>query len=109
MSACVCPCITFGRNADRVEHLQRTSNPHPDPFGVSCSDSCCMYAACLPFCGAACGIQAQNRRAVRERYGIEGHIVKDCFASTCCYSCELTQESEQIALEEGQWAELSDV
>ncbi|KAK0199919.1 PLAC8 family-domain-containing protein [Desarmillaria ectypa] len=102
--ACFCPCITFGRNTDRIEHLQKTGNPHPDPFGGSCSDSCCMYAACIPFCGTACGIQAQNRRAVRERYGIDGNIVKDCFASTCCYPCQLTQESRQIALEERQWA-----
>ncbi|KAK0495554.1 PLAC8 family-domain-containing protein [Armillaria luteobubalina] len=109
VSACFCPCITFGQNADRIEHLQRTNDPHPDPFGGSCSDSCCIYAACLPFCGTACGIQAQNRRAVRGRYGIDGHIVKDCFVSTCCYSCELTQESRQIALEERQWAQLSDV
>ncbi|KAK0450379.1 PLAC8 family-domain-containing protein [Desarmillaria tabescens] len=109
VSACFCPCVAFGQNADRVDHLQRTSNPHPDPFGLCCSDSCCMYVACIPFCGVACGIQAQNRRAVRERYGIEGNIVTDCFASTCCYPCQLTQESRQIALEERQWTEMSHV
>ncbi|KAG7440564.1 PLAC8-domain-containing protein [Guyanagaster necrorhizus] len=106
VSACFCPCITLGRNIDRYDHLQTTGYPHPDPFGRSCSAPCCAHAACIPCCGVACAFQAVYRGEIRERYGIDGSVIEDCFASTCCYPCQLTQESRQISLEERQWTEM---
>jgi Cys-rich protein (TIGR01571 family) len=40
------------------------------------------------------------RKNVRERYNIEGGKVEDCCIAFCCTSCDLTQVSRELELEE---------
>jgi hypothetical protein len=40
------------------------------------------------------------RTSIRERYNIQGGGCTDCWTALCCSSCELTQASREIGLEE---------
>ena len=94
-----CPCIVYGRNKARIEHLYEEERVHPKRGGT-CSVDCVVHA-CLTFCLFGWAIQVPNRAAVRRRYAIEGDCVGDCAAAFFCSSCELAQESREIDLEEG--------
>ena len=48
-------------------------------------------------------LQIRTREEVRERYGIRGDAIGDCFASWCCRPCTLTQERREIELEENSF------
>ena len=49
-------------------------------------------------------LQIRTREEVRERYGIRGDAIGDCFASWCCRPCTLTQERREIELEENSFS-----
>lgn len=49
--ACWCPCIVYGQNKTRVEHLETQGYPHPEG-GDSCGGDCwlhCLLTACVGF------------------------------------------------------------
>lgn len=41
-----CPCITYGQNKTRLDHLQRNGYPHPDG-GESCGVDCLVHGALM--------------------------------------------------------------
>ncbi|KAH8085981.1 PLAC8-domain-containing protein, partial [Cristinia sonorae] len=99
LTAWCCPCIVWGQNKTRLEHLERTGQPHPDG-GESCGSDCMLHLL-LDVCGGWGWVLAVvSRGDSRERYSIEGNAFKDFFAAWCCHACELTQESREIELEE---------
>ncbi|CAK5272335.1 unnamed protein product [Mycena citricolor] len=97
--ACFCPCIYYGKNRQRLAHLTNKGTPHPD--GGSCCSGMCWAHCCLTsFGGWGFILQCLNRGDTRERYGIEGGGCGDCCASFWCASCDITQVSREIELEE---------
>merc|ERR1712088_1214945 len=51
----------------------------------------CIGFLLLPTC-----IAAIQRQQVRNKYAIEGTIVKDCLLSWCCLACVLCQSARQV-------------
>jgi len=100
MSSSFCPCVTYGRNQKRLEHLNAYGYPDPKHGGSCCSGSCCGHACLTLTCGLGWIMQMMNRGAVRSRYSISGGGCTDCLASVFCSCCELTQERREIELEE---------
>ncbi|KAG8755061.1 hypothetical protein FRC14_004390 [Serendipita sp. 396] len=102
MTCCVatwCPCITYGQNKTRFEHLEQQGYPHPSG-GESCGSDCllhCLLTSCL---GAGWVLQIGSREKIRDRYKIEGGLMGDCCLSFCCNPCTLTQESRELEQEE---------
>ncbi|KAJ7102896.1 PLAC8 family-domain-containing protein [Mycena epipterygia] len=97
--ACWCPCVVYGKNKQRVSHLNNRSSPDPDG-GSCCSGSCWAHLFLNSFFGAGFILQCINRGEVRGRYGVEGGGCGDCCASFWCGPCDLTQVSREIELEE---------
>lgn len=102
-----CPCIIYGRNKARIEHLYAEEQVHPAQGGT-CSGDCAVHACLSTFCLFGWAIQIPNRAAVRRRYAIDGDWIGDCAAAFFCSACELAQESREIDLEEGSFAMAED-
>ncbi|CAK5272347.1 unnamed protein product [Mycena citricolor] len=98
-SACFCPCIAYGKNAQRLAHLENEGTPHPDG-GSCCSSMCLTHMLLTSLLGLGAILQCKNRGATRERYGIEGGGCGDCCTSYWCAPCDITQVSREIELEE---------
>ncbi|KAF7326508.1 HD domain-containing protein [Mycena sanguinolenta] len=97
--ACWCPCIVHGKNKQRIDHLNANGTPDPDG-GSCCSGACWAFCGLQILAGAGCILECMNRGEVRRRYGIDGGSCGDCMAAWCCPSCDLTQVSREIELEE---------
>ncbi|KAJ7282035.1 PLAC8-domain-containing protein [Mycena rebaudengoi] len=98
--ACWCPCVVYGQNKQRMNHLRDYGSPDPD--AGSFGNGACMAHCCLTFCTGFGGaiLQAIHRGEVRSRYSVDGSGIVDCLASFCCSACDLTQVSGEIELEE---------
>ncbi|KAF5383066.1 hypothetical protein D9615_004826 [Tricholomella constricta] len=94
-----CPCVVYGQNKQRLDHLQGKGTPDPEHGGCSSGD-CCIHGLITGCCGAGWILQIGTRANVRSRYGIKGDSWSDCCASFWCMPCALTQESQEIMLEE---------
>jgi len=92
-SSC-CPCCVFGENISRLTYLQ---SGHQSAKYWSCNLRCCLCLACNP-----CSMDGRTK--IRDRYHIDGNRFTDCLSHTFCIPCALTQESREIALEEGNLA-----
>jgi len=93
-----CPCITYSRNKSRLEHIRNEGTPHPeggDPF----TQDTIIFGA-LAYCGFGWLLQMGGRHNMRQHYSIQGDVINDCWPGWCCHSCALTQESQEIQLEE---------
>ncbi|KAF7326517.1 HD domain-containing protein [Mycena sanguinolenta] len=97
--ACWCPCIVHGKNKQRLEHLNNNGTPAAEG-GSACSGACWAFCCLHMFTGAGCILECMNRGEVRGRYGIEGGACGDFMAAWCCLTCDLTQVSREIELEE---------
>ncbi|KAG6828318.1 hypothetical protein H0H92_008381 [Tricholoma furcatifolium] len=93
------PCIVYGSNKKRLEHLSQHGTPDPEKGGI-CSGDCILYGAVAACCGIGCLLQIGTRGNVRQRYGIKGGTCGDCLSSCFCTPCALTQEEQEISLEE---------
>jgi len=93
-----CPCLVFGKNVSRLDHLQIQGRPHPSG-GDMVNGDCVTYGALL-YCGCPCLVHMGKRGATRGRYSIEGSGGSDFLCTWCCIPCSLTQESREIELEE---------
>ncbi|PPQ81571.1 hypothetical protein CVT25_013413 [Psilocybe cyanescens] len=98
MATCF-PCVVYGKNKHRYEHLNNKGTPHPDHGGSCCSGSC-MSHGIFSICGLGFLFQMGNRGHVRNRYNIKGGGCNDCCTSFWCAPCQLTQESRELDLEE---------
>lgn len=97
--ACCFPCVTYGQNKERLMYLRNHGQPHPEDGG--CFNEHCLFHAGLTMCGGWGWIlQITNRTDTRARYSIRGSGCGDCCASWCCAPCALTQESQELSLEE---------
>ncbi|KAI9450097.1 PLAC8 family-domain-containing protein [Lactarius psammicola] len=96
-----CPCVVYGKNKQRLQHLQSRGTPLPGG-GERYNDSCYIYG-CLTIPRYAWILQIGTRADIRSRYGIRGGTVGDCLTSWCCHSCSLTQERREIELEENSF------
>ncbi|EJD37523.1 PLAC8-domain-containing protein [Auricularia subglabra TFB-10046 SS5] len=96
--ATCCPCMVYGKNKSRREQLDQTGTAHAGG-GSACGGDCCLHAALL-LCGLGWILQIGERGATRRRYGIGGGCFGDCCAVFWCNPCALTQESQEIRLEE---------
>ncbi|KAF8157215.1 PLAC8 family-domain-containing protein [Crassisporium funariophilum] len=95
-----CPCIVYGRNKARVEHLYAKEKVLPFREGGSCNHDCAVHGCLTAICCFGWALQVPSRASVRRRYDIEGDWLGDCGAALCCSSCQLSQDSREIALEE---------
>jgi len=94
-----CPCMTYAQVKSRLTSLNTEGRPHPT--GGEMINSDCMVHGCLTGClGAGWVLQIGQRGETRQRYRINGGGVGDCLSAACCAPCELTQQSQEIALEE---------
>ncbi|KAF8960431.1 PLAC8 family-domain-containing protein [Flammula alnicola] len=97
------PCIVYGKNKHRYEHLNSTGTPDPAHGGGCCSGSCLSYGI-FSICGLGFLFQMTNRGHVRRRYNIKGGGCNDCCTSFWCAPCELVQESRELELEENSFS-----
>ncbi|KAH9993550.1 PLAC8 family-domain-containing protein [Russula vinacea] len=96
-----CPCVVYSKNKQRLRSLQIQGAPL-DGGGEAYDDQCCVYGA-LDIDGKGWVMEMQTRAELRERYGIRGDGIGDCFALWCCRPCSLTQERREIELEENSF------
>ena len=61
-----------------------------------------MFTRC-PLLTHTAASQLQTRAEARERYGIRGSALGDCFESWCCRPCALSQERQEIESEENSF------
>jgi len=109
-----CPCILYSKNKTRMQHLAETGAPHPEG-GEAVGIDCAIYCGLTVCTGFAWILQGFNRTQTRERYNIapgsigdwfatnvdpRASIAGDMLASCFCHSCQLTQQSREIELEE---------
>ncbi|KAJ7587033.1 PLAC8 family-domain-containing protein [Mycena floridula] len=97
-TAWCCPCIVYGQNKQRLDHLAMKGYPDPEHGGCCTGD--CMIHALASCCGFGCILACANRGSIRARYRIQGGSFGDFFSAWCCAPCELTQESQELLLEE---------
>ncbi|EKM76902.1 hypothetical protein AGABI1DRAFT_44341 [Agaricus bisporus var. burnettii JB137-S8] len=100
IKAWCCPCIVYASNKQRLEHLERNGAPDPEHGGGCCSGPCCLHASILLCFGAGFVLQFLHRGDTRKRYNIKGGMCGDCCTSFWCSPCDLTQEHQEIELEE---------
>ncbi|KAG2112403.1 PLAC8-domain-containing protein [Suillus clintonianus] len=98
--SCWCPCMIYGKNKQRLDHLQDHNTADPEHGGSGCDSDCCMHLALNVLGGFGWVLQFGQRGALRERYHIDGNPVNDCLTAFFCTPCELTQESQELAEEE---------
>ena len=114
----LCPCVVYSKNRQRIRSLQTQGTPLANG-GETYDSHCCIYGGfditgyswIMQVClgertfhkmgiQQIVPLQIRTREEVRERYGIRGDAIGDCFASWCCRPCTLTQECREIELEE---------
>ncbi|KAI0064860.1 PLAC8-domain-containing protein [Artomyces pyxidatus] len=93
-----CPCIVYGKNRQRLSHLQAQGVPHPD--GGETINSDCLVSCLVGSVGCGWVLNMGARSDIRQRYHIEGSGVGDCCSSYWCLPCDLVQEHREIQLEE---------
>ncbi|KAF8196865.1 PLAC8 family-domain-containing protein [Mycena galopus ATCC 62051] len=93
-----CPCVVYGQNYQRLSHLKRTHTPQRE--GGNWCSGCCWAYLLTSLIGGGCLLQCGHRDKTRVWYGIKGNLGGDCLISCCCYACDLTQVSQEIAHEE---------
>ncbi|KAG2117440.1 hypothetical protein BD769DRAFT_1290079, partial [Suillus cothurnatus] len=98
--SCCCPCMVYGQNRQRLDHLQDTDTVDPEHGGSGCGADCCMHLALNVMCGFGWVLQLGQRATLRARYHIDGSPVNDCLTAFFCTPCELTQESRELSEEE---------
>jgi len=95
-----CPCVIYAQNKQRYEHLNTKGTPDPEHGGSPVSSDCMVHAGITVCCGAGWILQFLQRGNYRSRYNIKGSAVTDCLTAACCHPCELTQEHQELELEE---------
>jgi len=105
IKAWCCPCIVYGQNKRRYNHLTNQGVPDPEHGGGCCSGPCWLHCCITSFFGLGCLLQMGLRGDIRGRYHIKGGGCGDCLAAWCCHACELTQGEREIALEEDSFGQ----
>ncbi|KAH9968279.1 PLAC8 family-domain-containing protein [Russula dissimulans] len=93
-----CPCVVYSTNKQRLRQL-RYQGTSLQGGGDTCDDHCLIHGG-LSVLGCSWVLQLHERAEARDRYGIRGSAVGDCFTSLLCCPCALTQERREIELEE---------
>ncbi|KAF6758294.1 PLAC8-domain-containing protein [Ephemerocybe angulata] len=95
--ACCLPCMVYGDVKTRKDHLENHGTALPNQS--YCSGDCALHGLATVF-GLGCIFQMIQRTSIRKRYNISGNGCDDCCIACWCTSCELTQESMEVELEE---------
>ncbi|KAA3466040.1 protein PLANT CADMIUM RESISTANCE 2-like [Gossypium australe] len=82
---CWCPCITFGRIAEIVDH-----------GSTSCGVSGALYALIGILTGCPCIYSCFYRSRMRSEYMLEDRPCNDCCLHFCCEACALCQEYREL-------------
>ncbi|KAL3716252.1 hypothetical protein ACJRO7_007935 [Eucalyptus globulus] len=82
---CVCPCITFGQNAEII-----------DRGNIACMRAASLCCLVSPTWICSCFYTCTYRTKLRGLYSIRGNQCEDCFAHLCCQSCALCQEFREL-------------
>ncbi|XP_024991951.1 cell number regulator 10-like isoform X2 [Cynara cardunculus var. scolymus] len=82
---CWCPCITFGRIAEGVDHGK-----------TSCVASAGIHALLTYMTGFGWMYSYIYRSKMRKQYTGDSSHFKDCLAHFCCESCALCQEYREL-------------
>ncbi|XP_059074660.1 protein PLANT CADMIUM RESISTANCE 7-like [Cryptomeria japonica] len=85
---CCCPCVTFGRVAEEVDHGRK---------------SCCTHATIftlLYLLGIGCLYSCHYRSKLRDQYHLPEEPCSDCCVHLCCPCCALCQEHRELKLRE---------
>eukprot|EP01088_Endostelium_zonatum_P005291 TRINITY_DN16853_c0_g1_i1.p1 TRINITY_DN16853_c0_g1~~TRINITY_DN16853_c0_g1_i1.p1 ORF type:complete len:106 (+),score=5.20 TRINITY_DN16853_c0_g1_i1:99-416(+) len=78
-----CPCIQFGRNAEKVKEGQ----------GILCG---VLWFVVMAFTGLGCVLQFYMRGQIREKYGMEANPLMDLLCSWFCGCCTMAQEAREL-------------
>ncbi|KAJ8583475.1 PLAC8-domain-containing protein [Rhizopogon salebrosus TDB-379] len=98
--SCWCPCLIYGQNRRRLDHLEENDMPHPEHGGSGMGPDCIMHVALNTCCALGWALQLGERGRLRLRYRIAGNSINDCLTAFFCTPCELTQESRELEAEE---------
>ncbi|OAX35842.1 hypothetical protein K503DRAFT_745344 [Rhizopogon vinicolor AM-OR11-026] len=98
--SCWCPCLVYGKNRQRLDHLEENDEPDPEHGGSGVGVDCCMHVAMNICCGLGWVLQLGERGSLRSHRHIAGSPVNDCLTAFFCTPCQLTQESRELAEEE---------
>ncbi|KAK3938675.1 PLAC8 family-domain-containing protein [Diplogelasinospora grovesii] len=82
-----CPCILVGKTADRLTGDESSSG---------CNAMCLIWTALTYSANLGCIVSISQRRAVREKYGIEGGCMRDVCTGFCCPCCAAIQEYTEL-------------
>lgn len=66
--SCWCPCIIYGKNRQRLDHLQEYDTPDPEHGGLGCDADCCMHVVLNVMCGFGWVLQVSTGFVVLHRY-----------------------------------------
>ncbi|KAJ3677440.1 hypothetical protein LUZ60_003164 [Juncus effusus] len=84
-STCFCPCITFGRIAEIVDH-----------GSTSCGISGGIYALLAYLTCCQCVYACTYRSKMRGEYMLPESPCNDCLVHCCCEPCALSQEYREL-------------
>ncbi|KAL6232746.1 hypothetical protein BDW75DRAFT_232529 [Aspergillus navahoensis] len=88
LSATFTPCCLFNRIGTRFREEEEVK---------SCGQDCCLFAGacCL---GIPCVPLCLRRRAIRNRFQLDGSCCGDTMASLCCSCCALSQLDNEVKM-----------
>lgn len=112
--------MVYSQVKSRLNSLNTEGRPHPsggDMFGSDCCIHCCLtgclgagwvlqvchyeYFLCFNILNEnILFFQIGQRGDARQRYRIKGGSCGDCMSAAFCTPCELTQQAQELALEE---------
>jgi len=98
-----CPCMVYQQVKNRITYLNLNRRPDPEQGGTGCGGDCCLWSVLAGVGGLGWVLQMTTRATLRTRYRIRGSGCTDCLATCCCVPCELTQESRELGVEEGNF------
>ncbi|KAI3413033.1 uncharacterized protein J3R85_016601 [Psidium guajava] len=80
-----CPCVTFGRIAEILDH-----------GSVSCAVHGALYALINVLTGCGCCYSCLYRTKMRHQHKLQEEPCNDCLVHFCCECCALTQEYREL-------------
>lgn len=98
----ICAPLSFARSTTILR--TRDSQALPKPYGLStlCNVFTAAYYAVnyVTFGVGGPAISTYRRYHLRQKYGIDGNILRDVATHFCCHCCALVQEDKEITLRE---------
>ncbi|GMH15772.1 hypothetical protein Nepgr_017613 [Nepenthes gracilis] len=88
----ICPCITFGRNAEIIDKGASSCCGSGVLYGLLC----CLTAVTGGICYCNWLYSCTYRSKIKQQYGIPAGCCEDCCVHFCCEFCAVCQESREL-------------